>query len=157
MALVRRQPGDIEPPVGRRDGVDPEQGQFPDGQHLDPQPLPTPLPSKDPNHHEAQNTERPRENPELNPQLRPGGMAVPSQPRVPTPAPTGSTEPGPMGPEPFQPMPGVSPGLLAAPKRRLFGGSGGLTGGGLGVPMGSTTGAESDPITSLLRLLQQGG
>ena len=92
------------------------------------------------------------------------GGAAPTRPRSPQPM-AGSTFQAGMGGGmgsggvmPFDPM-GGSPdvGSLATPRLRgLFGGAGGLTEGGLGVPLDPTSDLESDPISTLLKLLQGG-
>jgi len=77
------------------------------------------------------------------------GQAAAPRPMEPTPI------AGAAAPAVNTPMPG-GPGLasLASPARRgLFGGAGGLTGGGLGVPGSGMTG--DDPISALIQQLLQ--
>lgn len=99
------------------------------------------------------------------PRERPGGGdAAPPQPRTPTPQ-AGSVGPSPgpapMPPQPFSPMPQQAPvASLARPmggSGSLYGGLGGLKGGGLGVPLDPISNQASDPISTLLKLLQGGG
>jgi hypothetical protein len=92
---------------------------------------------------------QPRNNPTLGggPQLRPigGGNATAPQPMSPTPQ-AGAVTP--------QPPMGGGPDLasLASPARRgLYGSSGGLQGGGLGVP--GSGGGDEDPISALIQQL----
>lgn len=80
------------------------------------------------------------------------GQATPRQPMEPTPD-AGSTSPGPQGPMPFNPLPGPDLASLGSPRRRgLFGGLGGLTEGGLGVP-GNGGAQGPDMISSLIQQL----
>ncbi len=56
-------------------------------------------------------------------------------------------------------MPGVGPQALTSTLRSkgVFGASGGLQGGGFGLPFDPTSNQQSDPITSLLQKLLGGG
>lgn len=86
-----------------------------------------------------------------------GAEAAPSRPRTPTPM-AGSTftPPPPTGGViPFAPM-GDTSGVSLA-KGRLFGRQGGLTGGGLGVPLDPVADEAQDPISTLIKLLMGGG
>lgn len=97
----------------------------------------------------ARQGETPRERSEAG-----GAGAVPSRPQSPTPV-AGTPQPPVIGP----PLPSPGPGSLAKPAalRSLFGGQGGLTGGGLGLPLDPTSNQSSDPISTLMQLLKQGG
>jgi hypothetical protein len=100
----------------------------------------------------AGNSTTPRESFPSDPARRAAGdaMATPPRPMSPTPM------AGASAPAVTPPMQG-GPALasLATPARRgLFGGTGGLTGGGLGVP-GSGSGPGSDPISALIQQLLQ--
>lgn len=87
-----------------------------------------------------------------------GAEAAPSRPRTPTPM-AGSTFSPAMPPVggviPFTPM-GDTSGVSLA-KGRLFGRQGGLTGGGLGVPLDPVADESQDPISTLIKLLMGGG
>jgi hypothetical protein len=57
-------------------------------------------------------------------------------------------------------MPGTPPQALTSTLRGrggYFGGQGGLTGGGFGMPFDPTSNSESDPISSLLKQILGGG
>lgn len=86
-----------------------------------------------------------------------GYTSAPKKPSVPTPM-AGSVSNvggGVTGPVPFSPLPSPSIGVMATPKAAgLYGGLGGLRGGGLGVPLDPTSNAESDPISSLIMALR---
>ena len=63
-----------------------------------------------------------------------------------------------MAPEPFSPMGMPMTSKLARPGGgSLYGSAGGLQGGGLGVPFDPTSDLESDPISTLMMLLQTAG
>lgn len=92
----------------------------------------------------ARGSETPRER---------GGDATPTRPMSPDPV---------VGHPPVQvtqPLPSESPMALTSTlrSRGLFGGAGGLTGGGLGVPFDPTSNSQSDPINTLLKKLLGGG
>jgi hypothetical protein len=60
---------------------------------------------------------------------------------------------------PSAPLPGPNPQALTSTLRGsggMFGSQGGLQGGGFGLPFDPTSNQESDPISSLLKLLQKG-
>lgn len=111
------------------------------------------------NAHAGQFSESPRE--------RETAQAVPRQPMQPSPA-GGAPSAASTGQGPFMPLPSLSPASMATPglggapggfsaqKRNLFGGHGGLTGGGLGVPLDPQSNDASDPISSLIQLLLKG-
>lgn len=85
------------------------------------------------------------------------GTAVPRRPMEPTPM-AGSASPASGGLQPFQPMGSPSVGSMATPRLRgLFGSSGGLQGGGLGVPLDPTSNDASPDISSLIAQLLKGG
>jgi hypothetical protein len=77
-----------------------------------------------------------------------GVSATPARPR--TPMPEGGVFTAPGAVSAHAAMPGVSGGGIGTRLKGLFGGAGGLTGGGLGLPMQSANPAQSDPISSLL-------
>ena len=98
------------------------------------------------------------------PRERPG--SAPGQPMEPTPA-GGAPAPASTGQGPFMPLPspgtakmalpgGTAAGPVQSQRRKLFGQSGGLLGGGLGVPLDPMSNDVSDPITSLIQLLLHG-
>lgn len=62
------------------------------------------------------------------------------------------------GVTPFQPMPGSSEiGISSPAQSGLFGGQGGLTGGGLGMPLSHAMDNKSPDIQGLLQMLQKMG
>lgn len=77
--------------------------------------------------------------------------STPRRPMEPTPM-AGSTDL--MGSVPFQPMGSPDVGTMVNSKAGLFGGLGGLKGGGLGVPLDPTSNTPNDPISGLIQLLQ---
>jgi hypothetical protein len=84
----------------------------------------------------------------------PGGEATPTQPM--TPSPVAGVPPVKIS----HPMPGPNPQAMTSTLRGkggYFGGQGGLTGGGFGLPFDPTSNAASDPITTLLQKLLGGG
>lgn len=86
-----------------------------------------------------------------------GAQGTPDMPDQPSPV-AGSTFTAPSGLTPFNPMSSPDVGSMATPKLRgLFGSSGGLTGGGLGVPLDPQSNQASDPISTLIKLLSGGG
>lgn len=103
----------------------------------------------------ASSQETPRERPpSVGPSstLRPA-QATPARPTVPTPMAGSSFQP-PQGVQPFAPMAGPGAASLVKPASRgLYGGMGGLTGGGLGMPSDPTSNAASNPIDTLIQLL----
>jgi hypothetical protein len=86
--------------------------------------------------------------------------ATPPRPRTPSPQ-AGQSQvqaPPPAAPSgglmPFSPLPSPSVGSMATPRLRgLYGSQGGLTGGGLGVPLDPQSNQASDPIETLLSTL----
>jgi len=54
----------------------------------------------------------------------------------------------------FSPLPSAPMGMLTSSRRSLYGKAGGLLGGGLGA-QDTTSNNMSDPISSLIQLLQQ--
>lgn len=123
---------------------------------------------KGPKPHDSQGGETPRDRPR--PPMGGGGPfgpppapthPTPQGPREPTPLAAGGavTPPAPM--TPFQPLPSQGAAGLASPhvgRRSLFGGAGGLFGGGLGNPLDPQSNDTSDPISSLIQsLLKKGG
>jgi hypothetical protein len=108
--------------------------------------------------------ESPRERPVPNHQPPP--PAAPTEGAVPTPHyPTpmsggtsmagggGSTDQGPSMPT-FDPMPSAPMGAMTSARRSLYGKAGGLLGGGLGA-QDTTSNQMSDPISSLIAMLQK--
>lgn len=140
----------------------------PPQQPFNPKPVFPGAPPRD----DAGRAQTPREREiERRPVPPPGGGAqqAPPRPKVPTPQ-AGAVAP--IGPPPAPmvgpPMPGPGAGSMAEPlqtpyfggggaQRRLFGQMRGLQGGGLGVPLDPSADEESDPITSLIRLLTARG
>lgn len=83
-----------------------------------------------------------------------GGNATKTQPMEPSPI----SAQTPM--QVTQPLASPSPQALTSTLRGaggMFGGQGGLTGGGLGMPFDPTSNQDSDPINTLMKLLSQGG
>lgn len=87
-----------------------------------------------------------------------GSQATPSRPSSPTPmSGTQSPQPGGGGVIPFEPM---SPNVGAVGRPvggGLFGSTGGLTGGGLGVPLDPVSNQQSNPLEMLLQILRHNG
>ena len=85
-----------------------------------------------------------------------GSNVAPRQPAEPTPM-AGATMQAP-SPQMFEPMGRESNvRLTSSMGGGLYGKSGGLQGGGLGVPFDPTSNAQSDPISTLLQLLMRSG
>jgi hypothetical protein len=85
-----------------------------------------------------------------------GTSSAPPMPRSPSPMAGSTFSPGMAGAggiAPFAPMTSPSPARLVGSKG-MFGGKGGLTGGGFGM-MGPQAGAQNESIESLLQLLSQ--
>lgn len=82
--------------------------------------------------------------------------STPRKPSTPTPMAGSVSTPSSQGVIPFQPIGTPSVGAQATPQlRSLFGSQGGLTGGGLGVPLSPMNLTESGSIDSLIQMLQQ--
>lgn len=81
--------------------------------------------------------------------------AAPPRPSEPTPMAGSSFNSGMVGGlTPFQPMGTPDIGSMATPRSQgVYGGPGGLTGGGFGVPLDPTSNAQSDPIDTLIKYL----
>lgn len=176
MAIARRLPmsgnqpfdddqmGGYRPPNGNT-GIS---GGIPGGLPLppimeDPPQEDIPVPSGETPGGGARGGETPRERAGAN---EPGGtlsapsptapQATPPRPRSPQPVGGVQEVPPPSG-VPTSPMPPIGPGDLSRPiaMRGLLGSQGGLTGGGLGVPFDPVANQKSDPISSLIQLLQR--
>jgi hypothetical protein len=83
--------------------------------------------------------------------------STPKKPAEPSPMAGSSFQPPPIqGVQPFAPLPS-QPGVSLAKSRSqaLYGSSGGLQGGGLGVPFDPVSDAQSDPISGLLQMLMK--
>lgn len=94
-----------------------------------------------------------------------GTTSTPTRPDVPTsgagsttilrsPGDTGGTDTG-TGVQPFSPMQSGEVGISSPSMRGLFGGSRGLTGGGLGVPLDPTSNQMDGGIDGLIQMLMQ--
>ena len=87
-------------------------------------------------------------------------MAAPPRPKTPTPMAGSTFSPGaaqpPSGVTPFNPMRGPSPVGMARSQGQMYGALGGLKGGGLGLPLDPISDQQSDPISTLMQLLQKG-
>lgn len=101
----------------------------------------------------AQSGEGPRER-ELMGTKTGGISAAPRRPMSPTPMAGSTMQAG--GVKPFNPMPGVSPTAMTSTRRSAYGGLGGLTGGGFGLPLDPTSNQASDPITTLISQMLKG-
>jgi hypothetical protein len=94
-----------------------------------------------------------------------GGVATPQMPMYPSPqagstsmATGGSTDQSGSTAAAFHPLPSPAMGMMTSARRSLYGKAGGLLGGGLGA-QDTTSNNVSDPISSLIQILQkrQGG
>lgn len=153
---IRRQPGEV--PDGPEIFGPPDRGPIPDPfgggkENSDPKPPGTPGVIHEGNDETPRDRGIPQPNIPYNGQPPAGApTGAPPMPKSPTPIAGQPPNPQP-GPMPMPPMPSPEGPSLAQPQRRgLFGGSGGLTGGGLGVP-GSGNQGMDDPISALIQQL----